>query len=1155
MKNLKMKVPLLLSVLLILIVWNTCWAVEPDKCPFLVGTGNHGITTINTHKFDTSGTCIITKKCSVCTYVEEMSVQYGHNKENECEIVDENYHKTISKCTKCAYREESSNQQHSAKYEHDDSQHWQSGTCKCGKKLDKFKPTSHNTKGTNGSCSVCGYVKKTAGSTCVALSQFGTHIPLSGTSKTCHDAQNHWTESTCSYCGTKYTMDRAKHSYGSASYTKYSTDKHKVTKKCKTCGYGVVSEQAHSFKTETDYSFDSETHYKKSVCTVCKETKKLSEGKHILSTNVSWSYDSTNHWQNGTCSVCNEYIEKFNQTKHTLGTDKKCTRSGCDYTEAVGVVVKPVSISIVGGSSMVCIERNNTFQNTVGTVAYEPNNATLGTLTWTSSNPSVITISKDGSSISVLSAGKATIFVTTPGKSDVLTASRSIEVVEHKMTDERQKYDDVEHWNEQRCTLCGKTVKSNVETHVYNDEHVCKCGRNNLKSIILGRTKAEMCVGERKGCSNLAGGITWPSDAVESSESVDWSSSNSSVLLEDDHIVTAKKVGNANIICKTNYGTATCAVEVVEHNFVNGKCTRCDKAGLDEKAIWFDNSTAEMCVGQETDRFNLVGSSHGDISWNTEVTWSSSDTSILKIKGTSVLAQKTGTAVLSMTTEDGKVAKCTVQVLNHNFVNGKCTRCKKEGTSEETVISKLKIDSATICLGYNTTGDGKKVSISSITNAGFEPKTTDLSISKWTSSDTSVLEIKNSFVNAKKVGTVKITATASDGSTATCNIKVVEHDLDYKHNKTHHWKEGSCKICLKKIEKVEEAHSFGANGLCKCGFGSFKENVVKELSFGRTNALLCVEHSDLKSEIECAMITVPKILPEDATNNALTWSSSDDSILEIKNGYAVAKQKGKVLLTAKTSNGLTATCNIEVVDHEKVSDMEYDYNGTYHWRYGICGKNLEDIYNTNEEKHDFVNGVCKCGKQVSLVSGEDILAGYDDVKRSDWYEESVEYVTEQRLMNGVGDDKFNPNGSMTRGMLVTVLYRMSRSTYVGKSEFIDVSEYEYYSTAVAWASENEIVKGVGNNSFAPDEEVTREQLITILYRYAKYTNRTVRITKKSNISGFEDYIEISEYSLEAFEWGYGEKIISGRSSTMLSPKGTASRAEVATMLMRYKEEN
>ena len=155
-------------------------------------------------------------------------------------------------------------------------------------------------------------------------------------------------------------------------------------------------------------------------------------------------------------------------------------------------------------------------------------------------------------------------------------------------------------------------------------------------------------------------------------------------------------------------------------------------------------------------------------------------------------------------------------------------------------------------------------------------------------------------------------------------------------------------------------------------------------------------------------------------------------------------------------------------------------------------------------------------------------------------------------MNGVGENEFSPNSSMTRGMLVTVLYRMSKDNYKGNSTFIDVKESEYYSSAVAWASKNEIVNGIGNNEFAPNAEVTREQLIVILYRYAKYAKMGAKVDKNSKLSNFEDYEDISEYSLTAFEWGYGKKIISGRTETTLNPKGTASRAEVATMLMRFE---
>ena len=178
---------------------------------------------------------------------------------------------------------------------------------------------------------------------------------------------------------------------------------------------------------------------------------------------------------------------------------------------------------------------------------------------------------------------------------------------------------------------------------------------------------------------------------------------------------------------------------------------------------------------------------------------------------------------------------------------------------------------------------------------------------------------------------------------------------------------------------------------------------------------------------------------------------------------------------------------------------------------------------------------------------------YDDVKADDWYKESVKYVTDNNLMNGMGENKFSPTTNMTRGMIVTVLYRMSRSTYNGKSNFVDVSESEYYSVAVGWAAKNEIVNGVGDNKFDPNAEITREQLIVILYRYSKFMKGNISKGEDTNILSYEDYNEISEYSISAFQWGCGEGIISGRTPTTLNPKGTASRAEVATMLMRYME--
>lgn len=119
---------------------------------------------------------------------------------------------------------------------------------------------------------------------------------------------------------------------------------------------------------------------------------------------------------------------------------------------------------------------------------------------------------------------------------------------------------------------------------------------------------------------------------------------------------------------------------------------------------------------------------------------------------------------------------------------------------------------------------------------------------------------------------------------------------------------------------------------------------------------------------------------------------------------------------------------------------------------------------------------------------------------------------------------------------------------------MDINESEYYSSAVAWAAENEIVNGIGDNKFAPNAEITREQLIVILYRYAKVMKVDVSVAENTNILSYDDFNQIAEYSISAFKWGCGEGIISGRTATTLSPKGNATRAEVATMLMRFIED-
>ena len=178
---------------------------------------------------------------------------------------------------------------------------------------------------------------------------------------------------------------------------------------------------------------------------------------------------------------------------------------------------------------------------------------------------------------------------------------------------------------------------------------------------------------------------------------------------------------------------------------------------------------------------------------------------------------------------------------------------------------------------------------------------------------------------------------------------------------------------------------------------------------------------------------------------------------------------------------------------------------------------------------------------------------FDDVDTGDWYYEAVEYVYENGLMNGVASDEFSPNATLTRGMMVTILYRLEGEPAVsGAAAFDDVDEDAWYADAVAWAAENGIVNGVSDTEYAPNANITREQLATMLYRYAQYSGMDA-VDLRENISGFADADSVSEYAVQALNWAVGEELVNGMGDNTLAPQGNATRAQAAALLMRYVE--
>lgn len=174
---------------------------------------------------------------------------------------------------------------------------------------------------------------------------------------------------------------------------------------------------------------------------------------------------------------------------------------------------------------------------------------------------------------------------------------------------------------------------------------------------------------------------------------------------------------------------------------------------------------------------------------------------------------------------------------------------------------------------------------------------------------------------------------------------------------------------------------------------------------------------------------------------------------------------------------------------------------------------------------------------------------FTDVTESDWYYEYVMAAFEKQLMNGVGETTFDPNGDVTRAMFVTVLYRMDGSPENnGNVKFNDVEKGSWYDKAVAWASQNEIVNGVSDVEFAPNNKITREQMAAMVYRYASYKKADMTVT--ADISSYTDYATVSSYAVEPMKWVCGKGIINGMTETTLVPQGTSTRAQAATVFVR-----
>ncbi len=207
----------------------------------------------------------------------------------------------------------------------------------------------------------------------------------------------------------------------------------------------------------------------------------------------------------------------------------------------------------------------------------------------------------------------------------------------------------------------------------------------------------------------------------------------------------------------------------------------------------------------------------------------------------------------------------------------------------------------------------------------------------------------------------------------------------------------------------------------------------------------------------------------------------------------------------------------------------------------------EDDHDDVVVKPDFTN----CPKDATCP-----VWSFKDAVAFEWYHDGVHYCIENGLMNGLPENLFDPAGATTRAQIVTILWRMEGQPLVAVAEgFNDVSDSDWYNNAVRWASANGIAEGYGDGIFAPNDVVTREQMVTILWRYAMYKGFDVSVGVETNILSYGDAFDIAHYAIPAMQWACGAGLVTGiadeNGGMILDPQGATTRAQIATVLMRF----
>lgn len=279
------------------------------------------------------------------------------------------------------------------------------------------------------------------------------------------------------------------------------------------------------------------------------------------------------------------------------------------------------------------------------------------------------------------------------------------------------------------------------------------------------------------------------------------------------------------------------------------------------------------------------------------------------------------------------------------------------------------------------------------------------------------------------------------------------------------------------------------------------------------------------------------------TGNAITKTvvgKDNEDVLTLDKDYTVEyRNNTEVGVATITITGIGSyTGTLEYTFNIKASGSSGNNSGNSGNHSGSSGNKGGSGKDNTENKTD------------TTVTNETVLP-FTDVNKGSWFAPAVKYVYDEKLMLGTDTTTFNPSAETTRGMIVSILYRLDGADNSGVCPFSDIAENSYCRDAVTWAAANKIVNGYGDGKFGPDDKITREQMAVILHNYASY--KGLNVTGTASLSSYNDDGDIDSYALTAMQWAKAANLISGKPGNILDPLAGTTRAEAATILYNFCE--